>query len=736
MPEQKDGICGICFHSPGCGVIVHFDDEHRIDRLEPDPDAPMGRMLCPIAGSVKEIVYSDCRLKHPLKRVGPRGTFEFEKITWDEAFDIIVAKLNELKEAHGPETVGFYAGTGSYERSFKDIYQLKGSEIYLASSILFPFGSPNAFGVGAPCYTSLGVLAPKLTMGCRHIDMFSDVDNSDLIVVWGTDPSTSTPPEMFARLKVASEEGAEIVVIDPRRTKAADLEGSEWVPIRPGSDGALALGLAHILIRDNSYDREFVKDWTVGFDEFAAYVKAFTPEHVSTITGIDTRKIEELAERIVEAEGASYIMYTGLEYTKSGVQNIRAVMVLWALAGQLDVEGGRCFLRKENNFPLAMDRQLETPGYDKSIGSGKFPVYSYFCGGEPHATLLPKSILDGDPYKIRALFVLGASLLTSWPNPGLWREALAALDFLVTINLQLTGDAAYADIVLPATTAFEQESYCYYGNAIRLREKIIEPVGEAKPGYTILAELAERLGYGHLYPQNQAELLEYILSASGYTVADLMRADKHVLYNGRKQMVYRKWEKGLLRNDGQPGFETPSGKFEIKSTILEQHGYEGLPKYEESMETAVSNPEMHQKYPLVLGTGPFKPDMKSCLRAIPSFMEKYPYPVVEINPSDAEDRRIKMGDGVLIKTVRGSVMMRAYVTDRIMKGFVYAPVGGGGPLGTAEWKEANVNVLTDFEQFDEISGFPVYKTLLCEVKKKKRKRKGVAVQDPSLGCVG
>jgi anaerobic selenocysteine-containing dehydrogenase len=733
---EKQGICGLCFHSPGCGVIVHFDEEDKIDRLEPDPDAPVGNILCPMADSVKEIIYSERRLKHPLKRVGPKGTYEFENISWDAAFDIIVNKITILKEMYGAETVGFYAGTGSYERSFKDVYQLQGSEIYLASSILFPFGSPNSFGVGAPCYTSLGVLAPKLTMGCLHIDMFSDVDNSDLILVWGTDPSRSTPPEMFERLKVASEEGAEIIVIDPRKIKAAELEGSEWIAIRPGSDGALALGLSHILIRDGLYDEQFVEAWTLGFDEFSAYVKDFTPEYVSAVTGIDESRIERLAKSIFDAEGASYVMYTGLEYTKSGVQNIRAVMVLWALAGQLDVEGGRCFLRRENRISLNQRKQIKTPGFEKSIGNGKFPVYALYCGGEPHASLLPKSIIDGDPYKIRALLVYGASLITSWPNPALWRKALGELDFLVTMDLQLTADAAYSDIVLPATTAFEQASYCYYGCSFRLREKMIEPVGEGKPGFQILAELARRLGYGHLYPQNQEELLEYILCDSGFTVEDLMNADRHVLKNCGTPMEYRKWEKGLLRKDGKPGFETPSGKFEIKSIVLEQYGYSGIPKYEESVETSISNPNLAKQYPLILGTGPFKPDMKSCLRAIPSFIERYPYPVVEMNEKDARERGIKTGDRVSIKTARGSVLMRAYVTEKIMKGFVYAPVGGGGPLGTDEWKQANVNVLADMEQFDEISGFPVYKTLLCQIKKKKRNRKGIAAQDPTLGCGG
>jgi anaerobic selenocysteine-containing dehydrogenase len=411
-------------------------------------------------------------------------------------------------------------------------------------------------------------------------------------------------------------------------------------------------------------------------------------------------------------------------------------MVLWALAGQLDVAGGRCFLGKDRMIPLAVHRQLETPGVERSIAGGRFPVYSHYCGGEPHASLLPKSILDGDPYKIRSLLILGASLITSWPDPERWRKALSELEFLVSIDLQLTADAAYADIVLPATTAFEQESYCYYGNAFRLREKMIDPIGESRPDYDILAELARRLGYGNLYPQSRRELLDYMLSESGFTVDDLLRADRNVLRKPAARMEYRKWEKGLLRKDGRPGFETPSGKFEISSMILNHYGYDAIPRYKESDETPLSSPELFAKYPLILGTGPFKPDMKSCFRAIPDFIEKYPGPVVEINVADAQARHIQTGDTVSVKTVRGSVLMKAQVTDAIMPGVVYAPVGGGGPHGTEDWQQANVNVLTDLDQFDEISGFPVYKTLLCQVKKKRRKHKGIAVQDPTLGCTG
>jgi len=317
----------------------------------------------------------------------------------------------------------------------------------------------------------------------------------------------------------------------------------------------------------------------------------------------------------------------------------------------------------------------------------------------------------------------------------LWQKAFDALDFLVSIDLQLTRDAAWADIVLPATTAFEQSSYCFYGNAVRLREKMIEPVGQSKPCFTILTELAQKLGYGEKFPANETQLLDLVLKDTGITRADMEQDERLTVRKPAEPMTYRKWETGHLRTDGKPGFETPSGKFEIKSQLLEEMGYEGLPKYEESFETPVSQPLLANRFPLILGTGPFKPDMKSCLRAIPDFIEKYPDPMVQMNPQDAADRQIETGDTVVVKTPRGFVEMRADVTENVMKGFVYAPVGGGGPLGPESWRKANVNVLTDLEQFDPISGFPVYKTLMCQVKKKRRRRT-IVVQDPSLGCVG
>jgi len=731
--HEKRAICGCCYASPGCGVVVEFDSDGRIDKLRPDPTAPLP-VTCRIAESAKEIVYSDSRVLYPMKRKGPKGTFDFEKISWDEAYRLIAENLFRTKEEHGPEAVAIYTGRGGFERSICDVFQPKGVAVSSASSVLFPFGSPNTMGAGAFCYVSFAMIAPHVTMGAMLIDMFSDLDNSDLIVVWGTNPKTSSPPSTFRRIEEAAEEGAKIIVIDPRKTGVAFLDNAEWIPIRPGTDGALALALCQVIISEDLYDHEFVKEWTLGFDDFAQYVREFSPEKAEEITGIPEEKIRWLAREISTAEGAAPVMYTGLEYTSSGVQNIRATMVLWAITGNLDVPGGRCFAMRENIFPVNRRDHIPNPCPEKAMGRDLFPLYSRYRD-ESHALALPESVLKSKPYKIRSLIVLGGSIITAWPDPALWRKTLMNLDHLVCIDRQLTADAAYADIFLPAATGFEIDSYCYYGSAFRIRERVIDPLGEARSDYAILAGLAEQLGYGHLYPQTREEVLAYALKESPYTVEDVRRAGG-IVRMPPVPMEYRKWEKGLLRGDGKPGFETRTGKFEIASTLLKEYGYDPLPRYEEPFEGPMSRPDIAERFPLVFNSGALiKSDFRTTFRAIPSLIEERPVPTVTMNTADAEEIGIASGDWVVVKTLRGQVEACAVVTSQIMKGCVDVSTGGGGPLGTVEWQRCNVNQLTDPEQFDPISGFPIYKALLCRVaKKRRRNRRVVRVMDPTLGC--
>ena len=719
--NEKRAICGIC--AAGCWIIVTYDDDGKIQSVRADDTSSLGA-ICKVGENSPEIVYSKDRLLYPMKRKGPKGTYEFERIAWDEAYETIVGKLHQIKQESGPEATAIYTGSGSFESAFCDLYQPEGVAVSSAASVLFPFGSPNTLGVGALCYVAFAMIAPHVTMGGMFINMFSDIENAKLIVIWGKNPAAHCPPHDFYRIEDAHRRGAQIVVIDPRKTVMAKYSNAEWVPIRPGTDGALALGLCNVIIEEELYDEGFVQRWTVGFDDFNRYVQHFRPEVVEGITGVPAETIRSLARRIATMGGVAPVMYSGLEYSDGAVQAIRAIMILWALAGQLDVPGGFCFSMSQNKFPINREGLISNPNIRKAAGYNNFPIYTKYRG-EFHANILPEAVLKQKPYPIRLLISLGASIITSWPQSDIWRKTLEALDFFVCIDRQLTADAAYADIVLPATTYYEIQSYMIYGSIFRIREKVIEPIGEARSDFFILSELAHLLGYGHLYPQTEEEILSRVLKGSGFTPDDV-RAAGGTVQIPTVMMQYKKWEKGLLRADGQYGFETPSGKLEIASSILEEHGYDSLPIYTEPGESPLSQPRLAKQFPLVFNSGArSNVDLHALHHTIPALAEKKPVPTVMINTLDARKRGIENGDFVYIKTKRGQVGMYAYVTDDIVSGAVEASGMGGGAIGPKAWRDACVNDLTDIKRFDPISGFPVCKALLCEVVKSSDGNKGI-----------
>ncbi len=473
--ESKQGICGIC--PAGCWVRVDIQDG-RLVSISPDSGHPLA-MICRRGRHAPEIVHSEHRLKTPLKRMGPKGTYEYERISWDEAYDTIVENLNRIKGESGPEAVAIYTGRGAFELSLCDMFQPKGVAVSSASNVLFPFGSPNTMGVGALCYVSFAIIAPHVTMGRTLPNMFLDVENAETLVVWGANPATDSPPLDMHRLEAAARRGAEIVVVDPRRTETAKRTNARWIPIRPGTDGVLALGMIEVMIEEELYDEDFADNWCHGFDELKTYAQHFPPELVARITGVPAETVRDLARRVCRATGACPVMYTGLEYSNSGVQAIRAVLTLFALAGHLDVPGGIGLAMLNSHFPINRSCNVPNPAADRAVASDRFPLYSAYRG-EFHASGLVSAVLDGKPYHIRALLIHGASILTSWPQTSVWRETLGSLDFLVSIDRQLTADVAYADIVLPATTGFEINSYMVYGPIFRLREKLIEPRGRSQ----------------------------------------------------------------------------------------------------------------------------------------------------------------------------------------------------------------------------------------------------------------
>ena len=616
-----DTICGIC--DAGCGVHVHFRDG-RIDRLTPIKEHPLG-IVCPRGARAAEIVYSEDRRLYPQRRVGARGEGRFERISWEDAYTLWVDGLDHIKRRFGPEAVCMYTGRGNFEFGIQESYPPAGTSESSASSVLFPFGSPNTTGVGALCFVAYGMIAPEACFGQHYRHIEDDLAGADVILVWGANPSTDSPPGKLRKLKKAMKRGARVMVIDHRRSETAKALGAQWIAIRPGTDGALALG------------------------------------------------------------------------------------------GHIDVPGGKVFKmpgRAQHFRPMTAPPTTGRP----PIGAQAYPLY-HQLRNEAHAVELPRAMLDGDPYPVRGLIVSGASLITSWPDPDLWRRALGSLDLLVAVNRFMTADAEYADLVLPATTGFEVESFHVHDGWAQYRARAIEPRGEARYDYLIFAELARRLRYGQMWPETERAMIERGLQGTGVTLEDLMAQPGGVPI-ALPEMVYRKYETGALRKDGRPGFETPTGKFEFASEWLRANGYDPLPVYTEPLEGPLAAPGTAKTYPLVFNSGA---RMQSTFRTqhlnIAGLAALQPKPLVWIHPADADARGISTGDAVWVETPRGRVRFRAHVTEDIMPGVVEANMGGGGPLGDDEWRHANVNQLTDPDNRDPISGFPVYKALLCEVRR-------------------
>ncbi len=714
QPEQRvmPGLCGIC--PAGCGVKIHTEDG-RISRIAPLKGHPQG-ILCSRGARAPEIVYSPDRLLHPLKRIGPRGAGQFERVSWDEALDTIAAQLRRVAGQYGPRAVCMYTGRGAFERSLCDLLAPAGLRESSVWTLLFPFGSPNTTGVGSICYVAHGIIAPVTTCGVYAVDTFADIEHAELVVVWGDNPVTDSPPINMVRVKEAQKRGAEIIVIDHRRTETARAAKGRWLGIRPGTDGALALSMIQVVVEEDLYDREFVEKWTVGFEELRAYVAQFTPEAVERITWVPAGEIRRTARAIARAKGAALVSYTGLEYTNSGTQNIRAVLILWAITGNLDVPGGKVIKMPGGEFRVNRSTCLEPPAGVEPIGKDKYPLYHLYRK-EAHAMELPNAILHDDPYPLRAMLIVGSSIITAYPHPALWRRSFAALDFLAVADRFLTADAMYADVVLPATTMFEIESYMVYDRYVQWRRRVIEPPGEARSDWDIAFGIADRLGYGHLYPASSEEMLHRALDGTEVDVETLRRHPEGMQLPLPEQR-YRKWELGLLRRDGRPGFETPSGKFEIASSVLAEYGYDPLPVYVEPQEGPLSTPELAQQFPLVFNSGArLRSDFRSQHHNIPGLLKMQPHPLVTLHPRDAAPRNVRTGDEVFVMTRRGKVRYTAWVTEDIVPGVIEANAGGGSPIASPPWRECNVNDLTDPDNRDPISGFPVYKALLCEVVK-------------------
>lgn len=695
-------FCDACSQVPYCGIKAYLMNG-RIVQVESWEDYP-NRPLCSKGFATLQRQYHPQRIGYPVKRVSPKGSSDirFARISWEEAYGIIVSKMKEIKERFGPEAVLFYCG---------DPKEMRPAVLRLARI----FGSPNFGTESSTCFRA-AALAAQLTLGLITVFNLPSQDTKT-VLIWGTNPAWSAPYNMRTLFN-AKDSGAKFVVVDPRKTPVATKLSDIHLQPRPGTDSALALGMINAIIDKGFYDKEFVEKWIYGFDALKDYVKDFTPENVEKITWVPADKIVESAMLLSINRPCTLMAGAStLVHTTNAVQTFRAILTLILLTGNFDVPGGftvptyplpfTSHIMGDADFVME-NRMTEIKA--KRVDREYVPVWAELVTEQIQTNFLPEYVKNG---RIKMAILFGANV-TMWPQFQEYQEAFKNMEFTVAVDYFFKPwTHNYVDIVLPAATNYERfEPFAVFGRKIYARKPVVKPYLEAKSDWQIVFDLAVRLGYADEFWEGDTKKgLDFMLQKVALTLDEIPIPDG-ITVPAPGPEEYRKYEKGLLRKDGKPGFPTPTGKVEIWSTILEKHGYNPLPVFKEPEESPVSRPDLAQRYPLVLITGSRVPMYThSKLRELSWLRDLMPYPIANINPEDAEKRGINEGDLIVIENSHGRIKVHAHLTYIVPQGVVDVF------HGWAIIPEAHVNVLIP-RLFDPISGFPGYKTGLCELYKK------------------
>lgn len=676
--------CQLCYLS--CGIDVNLEGG-QITQVKGSKEHPLNKgALCPKGQAITEYQYDPDRILNPMKK---DASGNWQKISWENALDIIQEKFGEIKEEYGPQSVAITIGMS--------VLLTGTSTVSMIRKFAHAFGSSSLFSVESICFR-MRIISYILTLGRFYV---ADPRQSKLTVVWAHNPENSASP-LAAMINKARKNGAKLAVVDPRETNIAR-RSDLYIQPRPGTDCALLLGMLNVIINEKLYDKEFVTNWTTGFDELAEHVQQYPPGKVSKITWVPEEKIVKFARQFATAESACILQGTNaLDQTSSGLSSSRAIAILEAITGNVDVPGGFVVAPKMRTSPITV-KELE----EKPLGIDKHSIFYSVFGrefGEGQAMVLPDTLLTDEPYPIKAMVVSGSNPVMTWPNSQKVAESFKKLDFLVVMGQVMSETAELADLFLPAATFLERTELCDYYSTLwaiphaMLRKKVTER-GEAWSDLKFWLDLGKRMGYEDEFPwKDEEEFVDYLLEPSGYTQDELISKYPEGVELGEvKYQTYKK-----------KGFKTPSGKVEIYSIHLEELGHDPLPTYYEPPESPEGSPELAKEYPLILTTGARdKYFTHSQHRNLASLKKKMPEPSAEIHEETAKEHGLANGDTAVVETKRGAIKIKVKASDRILKGVINVPHG---------WAEANVNQLTTEEAADSVLGYPALKALLCRIR--------------------
>ncbi|MDR1088515.1 MAG: molybdopterin-dependent oxidoreductase [Coriobacteriales bacterium] len=729
--EVKKSCCYFCHQN--CGVLAYVKDGEVL-KIEGDPTHPtnQGGLCC--RGNIA-LLHLDhpARINHPIKRVGEKGEGTWEKIPWDTAIAEVAERLNQIKAESGAEAVATAGGTLRTDdwsrRRFMNL-----------------FGSPNGFHNALLCWIPT-FNVETIVSGWSPFE--TDLGTSRCVILWGFNPGASAMPGMRGYNDL-QKQGLKLIVVDPRYSETA-AHANLWLPLRPGSDTALALAMLWVIIYEGLTNNEFVDNWCLGFEELQDHIIDYTPEWASELTWLDPELIREAA-RMYAQNTPSNIQWgcTADQLGKTSGAGMHARAIMRAITGNLDCPGGDLMPGPSSYY--VTDEELEAndwlpeeqkakqigsnkfkltswPGYQKIADTaratwGKAPTSEWFC--EAHGPSVFKAILTGDPYPVRALIISATNPVNSYGDAKMTLEALKQVEFLVTCEYWMTSAALYSDYVFPIAGALERPIiHNNYGvtDSLIASQRAIQPLYERKTDYEFWRLLGLATGQDpEQWPWETLEEAFYYVTWSfneqGYQFGSYDEfVEKYRFFY--PPMHYYKY--------GANGFCTPSRRVELKSSILEELGYPALPTWIGPAENEEDDPEVAKEYPLVLTTGGgFMPYHHSEEFNIESVRFLSSDPFFTINPEKAKELRIKDGDWCWIETRRGRIRQRANVEPSVDPRVIYAQRGwwfperqedtGEEPFGCLE---SNVNVLTsvDDEHCDPIGGSWANRGLLCKVYK-------------------
>jgi thiosulfate reductase/polysulfide reductase chain A len=728
MVESKPVVCTGCAQQ--CGLLAHIEDG-RVTRLIGDREHPSSRgFICQKGANAHLLHYDPARLHQPLKRVGPRGGGDWEPIEWNRALDEIADTIERLARKHGRESLAYGFGT------------LHAADVGLGERFMNLFGSPNTVGQDKVCYAP-NALAESLTYGWGPTMYSHPVPGTTRCdVLWGFRPSGSMPL-LWGAITAARKAGAKLIVVDPQRTHEAQL-ADLFLQNRPGSDTALALGLINVLIAEDLYDRDFVVNECVGFEDLAIRAAEYPPERVVELTWVPTDKIVAAARLLAAnapaiVHGSNGLCQTGTMAVQAG----RALACLAAITGNVDALGGHGLAGPPRdilaNGDAVLCDALPAEQRAKRLGAEAFPFVGagYADVGEAmsqawygrrhslswcasaHEPTLWRAITTERPYPVKALILQCHNAVGSGANARAVEAALTSdsLELLVVHDLFLNKTSALADYALPAAhwleKPFYSAAYGYQGFAGDYVEAKPAPVMAEHPSdYDLWRDLGQRLGQAEHWPEKAEEFWDSLLRPAGLRYDSVCAHLGPVVDEAARSA-------DSPRETANRRYGTPSGKIELRSSLLERWGLDPLPGFELPPLFDVNE----DAYPLVLTTG--GRDLKGFhqnAQQMHWFRATCPDPLASLHPDTAADAGIFDGDWIRIATPIGEVRQRARLTDVLPRNVVHAdrwwyPERANDPDDPFGFWSTNINACTDdaTANCDPVMGSWLLRALPCQV---------------------